>query len=301
MKNVLNIVGFSKVWFAISGTLVVLSMVAVAVFGLNPGIDFTGGSLLEVTIQSESPVDAGRVRTVLSEGGFDAVVQQTAEGKYLIRLQDLTREQHDAVLMDLTQGIGTTQEEHFESIGPVVGQALKEKTMIAVALTLALIMAYVAWAFRHVSRPVASWKYAALTVVTAVHDVAIPLGAFAILGHYFGYQTDTAFVAAILTILGYSINDTIIVFDRTRENLIHRRHSNDTFAEIVNTSVSQTFGRSINTSMTTLLALIAVFVFGGETMKPFALALIIGIIAGTYSSIFIASPLLVVMQGKEKR
>lgn len=296
MKNGFSVIGWSRVWFAISGTLTALALVAVGVYGLNTGIDFTGGSLLEVTIQADA--DTGKVREVLAQDGFEAVVQETGEGKFLIRLPDLTREQHDQVLADLGT-LGVTTEEHFESIGPVVGETLKQKTVYAVLLTLALIMAFVAYAFRHVSQPVASWKYAVITIVAAVHDVVIPLGVFAVLGHFFGYQIDTAFIAAILTILGYSINDTIIVFDRTRENLIHRRHSDDSFGDIVNMSVVQTFGRSINTSVTTLLALTAVFLFGGETLKPFALALIIGIVAGTYSSIFIASPLLVAWQGKK--
>jgi len=162
---------------------------------------------------------------------------------------------------------------------------------LALAIALILIVAYVAWAFRKVSEPIASWKYGLLTIVAALHDLIIPLGVFAVLGASQNFQIDTAFIAALLTILGYSINDTIVVFDRTRENLA--RWGAHDFEMVVEKSVQQTFARSINTTLTTLLALLAVFLFGGETTRSFALALLIGIGVGAYSSVFIASPLLV--------
>ncbi|EKD47237.1 MAG: hypothetical protein ACD_66C00157G0001 [uncultured bacterium] len=161
---------------------------------------------------------------------------------------------------------------------------------------LVLIVLYVAWAFRKVSDPIKSWKYGLLTIVAAVHDVLIPLGVFAILGHYYGYEMNTAFIAALLTIIGYSINDTIVIFDRTRENLVSNRYGSRSFKDTVNMSIVQSFSRSINTSLTTVLVLVAIFLFGGETTRPFVLALIVGIIAGTYSSIFVASPLLVIWE-----
>lgn len=292
----LNVVKYSKFWLTLSGILIAASIASVAIFGLNFGIDFTGGSLLEVAVDSRP--EPAQVREVLSGAGFEATVQQSQEGHTFIRLESITPEQHSAVLAALVAGFGTVTEQRFDSIGPIVGDTLRIRTIEAVVLTLILILLYVSWSFRKVSQPVSSWKYATLTVATAFHDVIIPIGAFAILGRFAGFQIDTTFVAAVLTILGYSINDTIIVFDRTRENLLANRHSDEPFASVVNRSLQQTFGRSINTSVTVLLSLSAVVIFGGDTIRPFALALMIGIVAGTYSSIFIASPLLVAWNRK---
>lgn len=298
MKKEFPVIGLSKLWFAVSGILVIASIVAVAVYGLNFGIDFTGGSLAEIRFTEQTSADS--VRMAVDSVGFDAVVQEGEDGAYLIRTEDISREDHDAILETLGSEFGEYEELRFESIGPVIGEELKRKSVAAVIILLVLIVLYVAWAFRKVSKPVASWKYGLLTIIAALHDVILPIGAFAVLGKFLGYQIDTAFIAAILTILGYSINDTIVVFDRTRENLVSNRHSDATFAQIVNKSVLQSFGRSINTSLTTLLVLLAIFFFGGVTTKPFILALIIGIISGAYSSIFIASPLLVVWEKRKK-
>lgn len=292
----LNVIGLSKVWLGVSSLLLVASVVCIAVFGLNFGIDFTGGSLLEERFENRPEVSD--VRALLAEQGFNGQVQESGDNNIVIRLEPLTPEQHTAITAALSDTYGSIDELRFESVGPVIGEELKKKSAVAIVLLLTLIVLYVAWTFRKVSKPVASWKYGLLTIVAALHDVLIPIGVFAVLGHYFGYQIDTAFVAAILTILGYSINDTIVVFDRTRENLVTDRHSDAAFGEIVNKSVVQSFARSINTSLTTILVLVAIFFFGGETTKPFILALIIGIFAGTYSSIFIASPLLVFWEKK---
>ena len=226
-------------------------------------------------------------------------MQPSGEGNYIIRLNPLTEEEHQELLTGLEVGHGQLEELRFDMIGPVIGKELKTKALSAIAAALVLILLYVAWAFRKVSEPVASWKYGLLTIVAALHDLIIPIGVFAVLGYLFGYQIDTAFVAALLTILGYSINDSIVVFDRTRENL-SENNSGISFASVVNRSVNQTLSRSINTSATTLLALVAVFLFGGDTIQHFALALIIGIISGTYSSIFLASPLLVAWERIKK-
>lgn len=298
MKKEFPVVGLSKVWFALSTAMVVASIVAIAVYGLNFGIDFTGGSLAEVQFDAETSSDA--VRQAVETTGFDAVVQEGEDRTYLIRTEDISREDYDAILSALTSEVGEYEELRFESIGPVIGDELKRKSVAAVVLLLVLIVLYVAWAFRKVSKPVASWKYGLLTIIAATHDVILPLGVFAVLGHFAGYQIDTAFVAALLTILGYSINDTIVVFDRTRENLVSNRHDDASFAQVVNRSVVQSFGRSINTSITTLLVLLAIFFFGGVTTKSFILALILGIISGAYSSIFLASPLLVAWEKKKK-
>ncbi|PIQ67810.1 protein translocase subunit SecF [Candidatus Uhrbacteria bacterium CG_4_9_14_3_um_filter_41_35] len=288
----LNVIGLSKVWLGFSAILMLVSIVSVAVFGLNLGIDFTGGSLIEV--QSDNRPASLEVTSKLSEFGFSTLVQESDDDKLIIRLGQINTDEHEQILGILNENYGQMEELQFEFVGPVIGEELKKKSAGAIVLLLALIVLYVAWTFRKVSKPIASWKYGLLTIIAALHDIILPIGIFAVLGKLYGYQVDTAFVAALLTILGYSINDTIVVFDRTRENLISNRHSDASFGDIVNKSVQQSFARSINTSLTTLLVLLAIFFFGGETTKPFVLALIVGIVSGAYSSIFVASPLLVI-------
>ncbi len=181
----------------------------------------------------------------------------------------------------------------------MIGNELRKSAFLGLVTTLVLIGLYISWAFRKVSEPIASWKYGLLTVLCAAHDVIIPLGVFAVLGHYYHWEVGTAFIAAMLTILGYSISDTVVVFDRTRENLTH--HTGLPFEEIVEKSIQQTYVRSINTSVTVLFALTAILVFGGETTRPFSLALLIGVLVGTYSSIFFASPALVEWEMRRKK
>jgi len=294
-----DLIGRSYTWLGLSATMVTLSILAIAIFGLNFGIDFTGGSLIELDL--ENSFEVADVRGQLEELGYDdTTVQEAGEGALFIRLEGISQEEHDVIVASLAESYGEIDELRFESIGPVIGQELKKKSSIALILLSVLIVFYVAWTFRKVSKPVASWKYGILTLVAAAHDLILPLGVFAVIGSLVGYQIDTAFVAALLTILGYSINDTIVVFDRTRENLVTNRHSDESFGEIVNKSVMQSFARSINTSLTTLLVLLAIFFFGGSTTKSFILALMIGILSGAYSSIFLASPLLVMWNKKEK-
>ncbi|MBT5808442.1 protein translocase subunit SecF [Candidatus Uhrbacteria bacterium] len=286
----MNIVAQRKNWFILSSVLVVGSLLVIVTLGLKFGIDFTGGSLLEVEFTESVEVDS--VRTSLETAGFtDVAVQLTGEHGVIIRTEDLSEDEHQTILTALETDIGASDEMRFDSIGPVIGDELRRTALLGLLMTLVLIGLYIAWAFRKVSEPVASWKYGLLTILAAFHDVLITIGAFALLGHFFGWEIGTAFVAAMLTILGYSINDTVVVFDRTRENLLRRNA--DTFEETVEMSIKQTFMRSLNTSATTLLALAAIFILGGDSTRPFALALIIGIGVGTYSSLFLASPLLV--------
>ena len=185
------------------------------------------------------------------------------------------------------------EELRFDSVGPSIGQELKRKSLYAIITVLIAIVLYIAWAFRKVSKPVASWKYGMTAIIALFHDVMIVLGVFAVLGRFLDMEINTAFVAAILTVLGYSVNDTIVVFDRIRENL---PRSDEDFESTVNISVNQTLRRSINTSLTTLLVLLSIFFFGGTTIRDFVLALSIGVFIGTYSSIFLASPVLVVWE-----
>ncbi len=240
--------------------------------------------------------DAHEVQSALSHSDLnleEVKVQPAGENGLIIRTRTLTEEEHQKLLQWFKknyQHVGLT-ENRFESIGPIIGQELKDKAVVAIIIVLITIVLYVAYAFRKVSRPVASWKYGLAAIVALAHDVLIVVGVFVVLGRLMNVEVGILFVTALLTVLGYSVNDTIVVFDRIRENLIYRPR--ETFVETVNQSVNETMLRSINTSLTTLLVLLAVFFFGGATIKYFVLALIVGTMAGTYSSIFIASPLLV--------
>lgn len=289
MKS-LNVIGYSKFWVAMSTVLILVSIVAAIILKPNFGIDFTGGSLLEVSVENASNQ---QLRATLQAAGKEAVVQSSEDNSYFVRLGPLTETEHQEILGILKTDYPNLVENKFDSVGPVVGEQLKKDTLVAVIVLLVLIALYIAWAFRQVSEPVPSWKFGIVTLFAAFHDVIIPIGVFAILGRTLGYQIDIAFVAAMLTILGYSINDTIVVLDRTRENLTRYRHTTKSFGELVNQSINETLGRSLNTTLTTLLPLLAIFAVGGATTRPFVLALILGIISGAYSSIFFASPLLV--------
>lgn len=306
----LPIIKFRKFWYIASLILVIASIAYIAARGIRFGIDFTGGSLLEVAYTAErvTPED---INTVLADNGIDSVVLQAAgENGYLIRMPEITEDTRREIMADLQAQVvtGDTSEEaimnevverRFESIGPVIGQELKGKSLRAILMVLVAILIYVALAFRKVSWPVQSWKYGIVALITLFHDVIITFGIFTLLTHTFGWEINSAFVAAILTILGYSVNDTIVVFDRIRENV---PKLSGRFEDVVNTSVNQTLSRSINTSLTTSLVLLAIMIFGGETIRDFVTALFIGVIIGTYSSIFIASPLLVTWkQYQEKK
>lgn len=290
----INIIRRSRLWLTVSASIVGLSVLSLIVFGLNPGIDFRGGVLLELDF--EQPVTQEDVRQAVLDAGHDATVQMADDGGAILRLAMMTEEQHQSVLTSLKERFGDVIELQYTSVDPLIGAQLAKQAIIAVVLVLLLIALYIAWAFRRVSEPVTSWKYGVVTLVAAFHDVVIPLGVFALLGRIFGFEVDTAFIAAALTVLGYSINDTIVVFDRTRENLHRHRHGSLSFGEIVNRSVNETLARSLNTTLCVLLPVLAIILFGGESTRPFAVVLLSGIIAGAYSSIFLASPLLVLSE-----
>jgi len=283
----LNFLKYKKVYFLFSGSLVLASVVCLFVFGLNPGIDFTGGSILELEYEGSRPsVEA--VKEGLS--GLGAVYVQTTEPNGLIiRMKDIDEKTHQEVVKNLSQGY-QVEERRFESIGPVIGQELKQKTKVLIILALISIVLYVAFAFRKIKKPIHSWQYGIVALIALFHDALIPIGVFSVLGKFYGVQVTIPVVAGLLTVLGYSINNTVVVFDRIRENLIRNVGAN--FTETVNYSLNQTLTRCLNTSLTTLLVLLAIFFFGGSTLEFFALVLIIGIIAGTYSSIFLAGPIL---------
>lgn len=309
-------------WYTLSGSLIVLSIIGVVFRGVPYGIDFTGGAMMELRYTNEVPA-VESIRTVVDRVNVPSTNIQRTETGYILRMPEISDATHKQLLAELRSAIGQTGEGNavkvdnaaentgvkldlttnagettsnqlvelrFDTVGPVVGKELKTRSVQALILVLLAIMAYIAFAFRKVSWPVKSWKYGAAAVIALFHDVIITIGAYVWVASFTGWEVDTVFIAALLTILGYSVNDTIVVFDRIRENL--PRMSGE-FDEVVNASVNQTMGRSINTSMTTMLVMLAIFIFGGTTLRPFTFALVIGIFLGTYSSIFIASPILV--------
>lgn len=289
----MNPIAFRKVTYIISGTLFLVSLLALSVWGLKLGIDFTGGSLIEIEYRGERASQEAITEAVQGAGIEHAVVQPTGERGAFIRTRHMTEDEHQKVLKALRDNDAASLiEKRFDTIGPTIGAELARKSIYAILLVITLIILYIAWAFRHVSEPISSWKYGIATVIALVHDVMIPVGIFATLGHFYGTEVDTLFVTAVLTILGFSVHDTIVVFDRIRERLKDAK-KNVAFEKLVGESISETITRSINTSLTVLLVLTAIYFFGGDTVKNFALALIIGIGFGTYSSIFLASPMLV--------
>lgn len=298
----LNIIQNRKIWLSLSGILVALSITALSLWGLNFGIDFTGGSLLEVQFTNYQPGISEIQGSLGNTGATNLVVQPTQNNTTLIRFKESSQEVHQSVNQSLaklaTDHNGSVKEMRFDSIGPSIGKELKSKSFNAVFIVLLVMIAFIAYAFRKVSKPVASWKYGCAAIIALAHDVIVVIGVFAVLGHFFGMEVNTAFIAAVLTVLGYSVNDTIIVFDRTRENL---PKSSQNFESTVNTSVNQVLTRSINTSFSVILALLAVLAFGGSSIRDFALVLAVGVFVGTYSSIFIASPLIVVWEKMAKR
>jgi preprotein translocase subunit SecF len=291
-----------KFFLPFSTLAVIASIVALFLWGLNFGIDFTGGSLLEVQYQNYQP-SITEIQASLKDANLHNLVVQPTNDSIIIRFQENTESFHQAAVKQLQSIIkdkpgASFKEVQFDSVGPSIGQELKSKSFNATAIVFMMIIIYIAIAFRKVSKPVASWKYGVAAIIALIHDILFTLGVFSVLGHFYGIEVNTPFIAAILTVLGYSVSDTIIVFDRIRENL---PKSQEDFENTVNRSVNQTLVRSINTSVSSTLALIAILFFGGDTIKDFALALVVGIFVGTYSSIFIASPVLVVWDKLTRR
>jgi preprotein translocase subunit SecF len=331
----MNIIKLRKVFLTFSGVLTIVSILIWIMWGLNLGIDFTGGSLLEVEYPQNKPALA-ELNTQLADLNLKGLkVQSIGDKGYILRFQQTGEEVHQQIMAKLNGTAVTTPaetvntnsnnikvetvsgnadlkidgvttqtgattiadakviEKRFDSIGPAIGAELKTKAFYAIILVVISIIIYIAIAFRKVSYPISSWKYGVAAVLALVHDVFVTVGIFVILGKFFGFEINTPFVAALLTILGYSVNDTIVVFDRIRENL-HKYEGE--FEEIVEKSIWETMARSINTIVTVELALLALLIFGGGVINDFVLPLLIGIFFGAYSSICIASPILVTWQ-----
>lgn len=291
----MSITRYRKILFTIAGLLTAGAIAAIALFGLPLSIEFTGGSLVEVAYEGARP-ELSIVKEQVTAAGFaDTVVRASGENGILLKTHTLSPEEHTRLLIALDQGAGTTRELRFNSIGPSLGAELMTKAGWALMLVIFAIVLYIAWAFRKVSRPISSWVYGATVILILTQVVLVTTGLYALWAYFTTAQVDSLFVVAILAILGYSVNDTIVIFDRVRENLRRNDEQNvaEPFTDTVDRSVRETFTRSINTSVTTSLALVALLIVGSPATFNFALALLAGVVVGTYSSIFFAAPLLV--------
>ena len=294
----LNIIKHYKFWFTVSGIILLLGVISLSVFHLRLGIDFRGGASIQISAPNRPYVN--KVNQVLSKEGIgNFVVQQTGSNGVIIETAPIDQNKHDQIISDLKASVGNFTEDSYTAIGPTIGSQLKTQAIYQLLLVSLGIILYIAYAFRKVTRPITSWKFGWAAIIALLHDLFVVIGIFSILGHFFGIEIDSMFVTAILTVLGFSVHDTIVVFDRIRENL--RVESGKPIEDIVNHSINQTLVRSLNTSLTVLFVLFSMLLFGGTTIRYFVLALFIGIISGTYSSIFIASPLLVIWQKWQDR
>lgn len=293
------VIKYKKIFVGLSVAFVAISIIFLAVFRLNFGIDFTGGSATTLHYTARPSIET--LTHALTNAGFgDARIQPENENDVSIKTRALTDGER-ASLVTAAQVSGTTATQTgFTSIGPSIGVELKHKAITALILVLLAIICFVAYAFRKVSEPVSSWRYGFVVIIALVHDVIIPSGVFALLGHFLGAEVDTLFIVALLTTLGLSVSDTIVVFDRIREHL-KAAPKNKPFAELVGESLSETFARSINTSLVVLVMVLSLAIFGPASTKLFAITLAVGMFFGTYSSIFLASPLLVIVENAQKK
>jgi len=284
-------------FFILPAILSVVALAALVMWGLKPGIDLSGGSILQVSFAQNVPT-AAQIQSAAAPLNLGELrIQSAGTNTYMLRTRALNNDEKNN-LESALGNLSPVHEDQYNAVGPTIGAELLNKAWIAILLVIGCIIAFIAFAFRGVSKPVASWKYGVVAIITLIHDILIPTGLFAILGHFAGAEVDSLFIVALLTILGISINDTIVVFDRIRENLSRNqeRGKKEAFDEVVGRSIWQTLARSINTSLTVVIVLVALYIWGPASTATFSLTLIVGMIAGTYSSIFLASPLLVLWE-----
>jgi preprotein translocase subunit SecF len=298
----LNIIGKKNIFLGISAVLIGIAVVAVAIFGFRQGIDFAGGTLWQFSISKNAP-SADTLENFFKSNLNETnvlITYDAANASFMARLPAISEPEHQKLANILKNTYPSFEEVGFQSIGPSVGNELRKNAIIAMILVILGISLYVAFAFRKVFQPVSSWAYGFITLLTLFHDVAIPAGLLSILGHYVKIEIDSNFIVALLVVMGFSVHDTIVVFDRIRENLLLDR-GRTVFSELVNRSVNQTMARSVNTSLTLILVLLAIYFAGPALLNYFILTLLVGVTTGIYSSIFVASPLLVVWHDRKSR
>jgi len=289
----MNITSLRRLWFSISAALVLASLAVVGVFGLNLGLDFTGGARWDV--QFEEPTTAAELNSFFAnrpELSQEVAIQASTDNTYLITIEDLPDAEIQTIGTALAAEVGAYEQTSYRKVDSAIGQSFKQKSLYAIATALIGIILFVAFAFRKIPAAINPWRFGGVAIMALLHDIIIVLGIFVLLGALLDVELDLPFITALLATLGFSVNDTIVVLDRVREN-IRLQKANETFEDTVEKSVQQTLWRSLNTSVSTLLPLIALFIFGAESISFFVLALIVGILIGTYSSIFLAAPMLV--------
>lgn len=322
----MNLIKYKWLYFILSGLVILPGLFYLVRYGLHLGIDFTGGTLLELQFtQPKEDITNQKLEAVIKEKGIEvASISKTGDNTYLFRMKPIDNAKNEEIKAALAEKFGEVKELRFETVGPTVSGKLTAKTFLyafmyplkalgirgpddnitkafaAVFWASIGILIYIAYSFRKVSRPVASWKFGVAAIIALLHDVIVVIGIFAILGKIEHVEVDALFITALLTVMGFSVHDTIVIFDRIRENL--NKYTSLPFTEVVNISLVQTLGRSLSTSFTVLFVLLALLLFGGTTIRWFVVALLVGIISGTYSSIFNAAPILVVWhQWQQKR
>ncbi len=297
----INFLKYKNFFLVFSSLVIITCAVLMVIWPLKPSIEFTGGSVLEIKYQDNRPASQEVQDKIKDLNLGDVAIQQVEDKGLILRMQSTSEDIHQKVVEKLKE-TGNFEEQSFESIGPVVGKELYQKTVLLVIVSLIAMLLYIAFAFRNVPGPVSPWIYGLASFLILTHDVVVPLGVFSVLGKFYGIQVTIPIITALLTVVGYAINNVIVVYDRTRENLLRTRNIN--FAEVANISINQTLSRQINTSLAVLFPLFAMYFISGVALKYFSLALILGIITGTYSSIFLATPMLVAWlnfrDGKQK-
>lgn len=292
----MDLIKHKNIYFIISAIVIIPGLISLFMYGLNYGIDFTGGSLMEI---SASNVPTSEINNVFKQDGVNVQSIKKSGNNLIVRSEPITQGQHSKVLASFKEKYKDIREKSFETVGPTIGKETEINALKAVLVASIAITLYIAFTFRSVSRPVSSWKFGICAIIALLHDVLVVVGVFSILGKFAGVEVDSLFITALLTVMGFSVHDTIVVFDRIRENL--KKNYNLPFEKVVNNSILETLNRSLNTSFTVVIALFALLLFGGASIHWFVVALLVGIISGTYSSIFNASPLLVVWYEWDKR
>jgi preprotein translocase subunit SecF len=291
----INIIGKKYWYFLISLIVIVPGIISLILFGLNLSVEFTGGSNLTLAFPNKiSGRELTQISAIFSQNKIKIQNLTTSGNQVLIKSQPVDQSQDILITQEIKKSLGNFQQQSYETIGPTIGAETLQNAIYALIIASILIVVYITWSFRSVPKPTSSFRFGVCAIIALIHDVLVLIGLFSIFGHFFGIEVDSLFVTAVLTVIGFSVHDTIVVFDRIRENL--KRVGGENFAEVVNDSILQTLDRSLNTSLTVILVLFALLIFGGDSIRWFVVALLIGIISGTYSSIFNASPLLVVWQ-----
>lgn len=291
----------AKFFLGLSTALVIASIAVLVTPGPKLSMDFTGGTLVELKLPEEAnkeQVDTALLAYEIEPPLGNVAITATESNSVLLRMRSISNEEHLALISYLKDELGEIQELQYTTIGPTVGASLKRRAVYALIIAAAAIVLYIAFAFRKVPKKLSPWRFGIIAVITLLHDVLITVGVFVMISHHTNFEFDTLFITALLTILGYSVNDTIVIFDRIRDNLAEQSRK-ESFAEVADRSLKQSITRSINTSVSTLIMLCSLFLLGSESVKWFVLTLIVGAIIGTYSSLFLATPLLVLWKKKK--